>query len=104
MSWIRLAFGLIREAVGTEEGREMIRNVRSAVRPEPTSPAASADVHALLDAQREEINRNLDSVVQALNEQNDKLMKTARRIHTWNLILTAALAATFLLALLAYFR
>lgn len=104
MNWVQIAFGLIREAVTTNQGREVISNIRSAVRrdaPEPAGPAV--DVHALLAEQRTEIDKNLDTVVQMLNAQNEQLLRAIRRLQMWNAALTAGLLVAILIALLAYF-
>jgi hypothetical protein len=104
MNWVQLAFGLIKEAVTTEQGREVINNVRSAVRrdtPEPAAPAV--DVYALLAQQRTEIDKNLDTIVQMLNAQNERFLHTIHRLRIWNAALTAGLVVALLFALLAYF-
>src|SRR5687768_7758591 len=101
MNWVQLAFGLIREAVTTDQGREVISNVRSAVRrdsPEPATPVV--DVRALLAEQRSEIDKNLETIVQMLNAQNERFLYTIRRLQIWNAALTAALVVVLILALL----
>jgi hypothetical protein len=104
MNWFQLAFGLIKEAVTTEQGREVINNVRSAVRGEgqPAPPSAS-DIHALLVEQRAQIDRNIEAIVQSLNAQNQRFNDTIRRLRIWNAALTVGLVIALLLALLAYF-
>lgn len=104
MSWLTVALGLIREAVGTDAGQEVIGNVRSAMRketPEGPKPASRADLESLLTEHRIQIDRSLETVVRMLNAQNEKLTETIRRQRIWNI----ALAAGFVVALvLALFR
>jgi hypothetical protein len=104
MNWMQIAFGLIKQAVTTDQGREVINNVRSAVRRDaPESAAPAVDVRALLAEQRTEIDKNLETIVQMLNAQNEQFLRTIRRLQMWNAALTAGLLVAFLLALLAYF-
>ena len=102
MSWITVALGLIREAVGTEAGREAISNVRSAIRkdaPEGPKPASRADLESLLAEHRVQVDRSLDAVVRMLNAQNEKLTETIRRQRIWNIALAAGIVVALLIAL-----
>jgi hypothetical protein len=104
MSWFKVALGLLSTAVGTEAGREVIRNVGSAMRKDPPPPEAS-DARMDLDAvqtmitrHREEVGRNLEAVVQMLNAQNQKLEEEIRRQKRWNAVLAAGLGIAIILA------
>ena len=103
MSWLTVALGLIREAVGTEAGREVIGNVRSAIRkdaaPEGPKPASRADLESLLAEHRVQVDRSLDAVVRMLNAQNEKLTETIRRQRIWNIALAAGIVVALLIAL-----
>jgi len=62
MRWLKLAFGLIREAAGTQIGQEVIENMRSSARNKPSEPAsAPVDVDALLAEHRLQVDRNLQT-------------------------------------------
>ncbi len=103
MSWLTVALGLIREAVGTEAGREAISNVRSAIRkdaaPEGPKPASRADLESLLAEHRVQVDRNLEAVVRMLNAQNEKLTETIRRQRIWNIALAAVIVVALVIAL-----
>jgi hypothetical protein len=102
MSWLTVALDLIREAVGTEAGQEVINNVRSAIKKEaPEGPklASRADLEAALAEHRIQVDRSLEAVVHALNAQNQTLTKTIRRQMVWNIALAAGLVITVLIAL-----
>ena len=104
MNWVQLAFGIIKEAVTTDQGREVINNVRSSVRrdaPEPAAPVV--DVRALLAEQRTEIDKNLEAIVQMLNAQNEQFLRAIRRLQMWNAALTTGLLIALLLKLSGYF-
>jgi hypothetical protein len=106
MSWFKVALGLLSTAVGTDAGRELISNVRSAMRkdaaaPEPSpSPVDMDAVQSLLAAHRSEVDRNLDAIVQLLNAQNQKLLDVNRRQRTWNFVLAAGIVIAIIVALL----
>jgi hypothetical protein len=107
MDWLRVALGLIREAAGTEAGREVIDNVRSAIRKD-ASPAAppppSIDIETLIAEHRAQVDRNLEVVVQALNAQNQKLEHAVRRQRIWDIALAAGILILFVLVLWLFFR
>jgi hypothetical protein len=94
MSWFKVALGLISTAVGTETGREVISSVRSAIRkddPQPGPPSAGLnieEVQALIARHRADVDRNLETVIQTVNAQNQKLAAINRRLWIWNILLT----------------
>jgi len=92
MDWLRLAFGLIRDAVETE----------AAPPPRPAPEAQTGtDIESRLAEHRAQIDRNLEAVVHMLNAQNAKLAESSRRQRIWNISLGAGLGVTLLIALLA---
>jgi hypothetical protein len=110
MSWLKVVFGLITTAVGTEEGRQALNNVRSAIRRETPEPgpqtARSADidyltVQGLLAQQRSEIDRNLEAIVNMLTRQNEALAEINRRQRIWNIALATAFVIAVIVALLS---
>jgi hypothetical protein len=106
MSWLKVALGLISTAVGTEAGREVISNVRSAILKDPPSDETPPQglnmetVQSLIARQREEVDRNLESIVQMLNNRNQRLEEIVRRQRIWNVGLAAAVVITVIIALL----
>ena len=104
MSWLRVAFGLIREAAGTETGQEVLSSVLSQGRRNPSSGSGSEqvqmDIGTTLAEHRAQIDNNLETMVRMLNAQNEKLTLTIRRQRIWNMALAAGLAVAFLIALL----
>jgi hypothetical protein len=106
MSWLRVAFGLLREAAGTQIGQEVIQDIRSRARSKPSGPAAAPaplNVEALLAEHRSQVDRNLEAVVAMVNEQNTRLTATVRRQRTWNLVLGCGLVIALIAAILAAF-
>ena len=102
MSWLKVAFGLIREAAGTQIGQEVIQNMRSPARSKASEPAAAPlNVEALLAEHRLQVDRNLDAVVAMLNEQNSRLTETVRRQRIWNLALAGGLVIALIAAVVA---
>ena len=95
MDWLRLAFGLIRDAVTTDE--PPVRNSP----PGPPQQQPSENIEGLLAEHRAYVDRNFETVVQMLNAQNEKLTETNRRQRIWNISLAVSLAVTFLFAILA---
>jgi hypothetical protein len=99
MSWLKVAFGIIREAAGTELGQEVIDNIRSG-RSRSAEPVTTApDVDALIAEHRQQVNRNLETIVAMLNEQNARLNEALRRQRIWNIALAAGLAVAIVLAI-----
>jgi hypothetical protein len=99
MSWLKVAFGVIREAAGTQIGQEVIENIVSSGRNKTSEPAPSPmDIHALLAEHRVQVDRNLEAVVAMINEQNSRLAETIRRQRVWNLTLAAGLVTVLILA------
>jgi len=104
MNWAQLAFGLIKQAVTTEQGRDVINSLRSAMRRDgPEAATAPVDVVALLAEQRKDIDRNLETILQMVHAQNEQLLRTIRRLHVWNAALTAGLLVVLLHTLRSYF-
>jgi len=102
MSWLKVAFGVIREAAGTQLGQEVIDNIRSSRRNKTSDPAPSPiDVQALLAEHRAQVDRNLETVVVMVNEQNSRLAETIRRQRIWNLTLLAGLVIVLIVVIVA---
>jgi len=102
MSWLKLAFGLIRDAAGSQLGQDVIENIRSSGKnniPEPTP--TPIDVQALLAEHSARVDRNLETVVAMVNEQNSRLAATMRRQRVWNIALAAGLVIALVLAIAA---
>jgi hypothetical protein len=107
MSWFKVALGLISTAVGTEAGREVISNVRSAIRRDdataepPSSERMAAEaIQTMLAQHRAEVDRNLEALVQTLNAQNEKLRSVVRRQQTWNFVLAIGIVIAAIVAFL----
>ena len=103
MDWLRLAFGLIRESVGTQVGQEVINNMRSSARkgPSDTAPTPAVDVETLLAEHRAQVDRSLEAVVAMLNEQNSRLAATIRRQRIWNFALAGGLVIVLIAEMIA---
>jgi hypothetical protein len=100
MSWLRVAFGVIREAAGTQLGQEVIGNIRSSGTNKTSVPSPSSiDMQTLLAEHRAQVDRNLEVVVAMVNQQNSRLAETIRRQHIWNLTLAAGLVIVLVLAI-----
>ena len=105
MSWFKVAMGLLSSAVGTDAGREVLSNVRSAIRKDPPStetPPQGFDVDLIQSAitrHRQEIDRNIETVVQMLNLQNQALEALTRRQQKWNIALAASVVIAIAIAL-----
>lgn len=102
MNWLKLAFGLIREAAGTQIGQEVIENMRSSARNTTSEPASPPlNVEALLAEHRLQMDRNLEAIVAMLNEQNARLTETIRRQRIWNFALAGGLVIALIVAMVA---
>jgi hypothetical protein len=102
MSWLKVAFGIIREAAGTELGKEVIGNIRSTGKNKNSEPSpAPLDVEALLAEHRAQTDRNLEAVVALVNQQNSRLDASLRRQRVWNFALAAGLVIALVLAIAA---
>ncbi len=101
MSWLKLAFGLIKEAAGTQIGQEVIDNMRGGRNKTSEPAAAPLNVEALLAEHRLQIDRNLEAVVAMLNEQNARLTETVRRQRIWNFALAGGVVITLVIAIVA---
>ena len=102
MSWLKLAFGLIREAAGTQLGQDVIENIRSSGKSSTAEPAPTPiDVQALIAEQSARVDRNLETIVAMVNEQNSRLDAAIKRQRVWNVALVAGLVVALILAILA---
>ncbi len=97
MSWVQVALGLIREAVGADAGQEVLNSIRGNA---PASSAQTPDIDALLAEHRSQVDRNLEMMARMLNAQNEKLTETIRRQRIWNIVLAVGLVIAILSALL----
>jgi hypothetical protein len=103
MNWLKLAFGLIKEAAGTEVGQEVINNVRSSIRKEPAGPppGPAVDIESLVAEHRAQVDRSLDAIVDKLNEQNTRLEAAVRAQRIWNYALAASVVIVLIVVLVA---
>jgi hypothetical protein len=97
MSWLRIAADLLRDAMSS-----------SSESPEPVQeappPADISGVIGILNQHRSEIDKNFKTVVQMLNAQNERHIKTIQIQRRWNYGLTAALVIVAILAIASYWR
>lgn len=105
VDWIRLAFGLIREAAGTEKGQEVIDDLRQRVRGKaPTvegqavAMATVQDVLLELQELRERTEKTLDLLVRTINAQQQALEVLEKRQRRWNLTLATGVAVALAMA------
>ena len=84
MNWMQLAVNLTRDFMKPDA-------------PQPPK-VQNTDLGAALAQQFEVIDRNMESMVRALNVVNSRLEATVRRQRIWNYALTAALLIAVLVA------
>ena len=98
MDLFKVAFGLIRNAVGERVGHE----VANMVRPEKSDgPASPVDVEALLAKHRAQVDSSLHSVLEAMKQQDTRLEEVVRRQRVWNFSLALGLVIAIVVAILA---
>lgn len=102
MNLLRLAIGLIRDAVETKVTQEVSNivrpsPVREATRPDPRE----VDVEALLADHRAQVRASLEQIMEAVNKQNARLERQLQRQRSWNFALAAGVALALILAILA---
>jgi hypothetical protein len=102
---MRIAFGLIREAVGTEAGQEVINKVGSAIRKDSSAnpPPETVDIEARLAEHRAQVDRNIETMVQMLNAQGRQLVEMNRRQRIWNIALASAVALVLIAVVVVYY-
>ena len=100
MNLLKLAYGLLRDVVGTDIGREVIDSMRPS-RPRDVEHPPAVDIETLLGEHRAQVNESLEAVVRKVNEQNAILRETARRQRIWNLSLAGGLILTLAAAIVA---
>ena len=97
MSWVTLALGLIRDVATTEQGQEIINDLRTGVsgnRTTSSAPNREEEVGEWRQSVEERLSvadRNAAILVQMLNAQDENLVKIQKRQRLWNLILTAGI-------------
>jgi len=84
MSWLSLAAGLLRDAMSSEPAP------KQAEAP-PIAAQTVDDLVGLLNQHRAEIDRNFDSVAQALAALNARQLQAEKMQKRWNYGLAAAL-------------
>jgi len=100
MSWLKTVLGLVGAAVGSEAGREVVENVRTAMRKDsPPAAPSVAEVETLLSEHRNQVNGSLERLARELATQNERLDVVVRRQRRWNILF----AIGIVLALLAAF-
>lgn len=80
----------------------------SSSEPEPVQdappPANIAEMTALLNRHRAEIDKNFEAVVAMLNSQKERHLKALQIQKRWNYGLTAALLAVVIVGLVVYWQ
>ena len=99
MSWLKTVLGLVGAAVGSEAGREVVQNVRTAMRKDspPASPSV-AEVEALIAEFRNQVNGSLETLARELAAQNQKLGAVVRRQRWWNILFSIGIIVALLVA------
>jgi hypothetical protein len=93
MNWVKMGFDLIREVVAaTSEPAEP-----------PPQPPPAADLTGHFARHRAEVDRNLETIVQMLNAQNERHLQTIKIQQRWNYGLTAAVIVLAILLALTQF-
>ena len=83
MSWLQLAAGLIRDAMHSGESAEPVERM-------PLPPTDISDIVKLIGHHRAQIDKNFETVVTMLNEQNERRLSAMRIQKRWNYGLAAA--------------
>lgn len=103
MNWLDLVLGLAREAATSETGQEILRDLRGTAAKKKDF-AGVQDVEGLklvLEERQVQVDRNFELIVQMLNSQSDRFLKTNRRQRIWNIALAAG--TVLAIALTIYF-
>jgi hypothetical protein len=87
MDWLRLAVELTRDALRTSSSAER----------EPQKPV---DLGTALTEQFAQIDRNIDSVVRAVNARQAEFERTIRRQRIWNIVLAVGIVIALIAAFL----
>ena len=96
MSWFTLALGLIKEAAGTEVGRDIINDMRPgtpgqrAKQAQDPGPAATEAWRRSVEERFGVAGRNTEMLVQMLNAQDEALIRIQKRQRIWNLCLSGS--------------
>jgi hypothetical protein len=85
MSWLSIAAGLLRDAMGSSSAPEPVQDA-----PPPESLTEMTD---LLNRHRAEIDKNFEAIVGMLNAQKSRHLEAMKIQRRWNYGLTAALVA-----------
>jgi hypothetical protein len=96
MSWLRIAADLLRGAMSSSEPAEPVQ--------EAPPPSDISGVIGLLNRHRTEIDKNLVTVVEMLNVQNERHLKAIQIQRRWNYGMTAALVLVAILVIASYWR
>jgi hypothetical protein len=105
MSWLRLAFGLVREAASTEVGQDIINDIRAnafKTREQALERTESINqVKVFLEERLSVLDRNIGMLVETLNRQHAMLVEMQKVQRVWNLVLAGgvvmAIAVAFLI-------
>jgi len=98
MSWLSLAAGLLRDAMSSDPAPKQAEAT-------PIASQTADDLVGLLNQHRAEIDRNFDSVAQALAALNARQLQAAQMQKRWNyglaagLLLAVGIAVTALILL-----
>jgi hypothetical protein len=96
MSWVTLALGLIRDVATTEQGQEIINDLRTggagrATRGAPNREEEVGEWRQSVEERLSVTDRNTEMLLHMLNAQDESLAKAQQRQRLWNLILAASI-------------
>lgn len=97
MSWVTLALGLIRDVATTEQGQEIIHDLRTGAsgnRTNRSAPNREEEVGEWRQSVEQRLSvtdRNTAMLVHMLNAQDENLVKIQKRQRLWNLILAVGI-------------
>jgi hypothetical protein len=97
MSWLRIAAGLLRDAMSSSS--EVPEHVQEA-----PPPADISAVMGIMNRHRSEIDKNFETVGEILNAQSERHLKAIQVQRRWNYGLTAVLVIVSILAIASYWR
>ena len=108
MSWLTLALGLIRDVATTQQGQEIINDIRTgatgnkSTRPTPNREEEVGSWRQSVEERLSVTDRNIAMLVQMLNAQDENLIKIQKRQRLWNLILASGLFAALAIPFLGW--
>ena len=108
MDWLRLAFGLIRDAASTDAGKEVIEDLKSAAsrkEVDPTNPTTYLEtLRASVEANQRRTDHNIDMVVRMVNAQQEALARIQKKQRVWNVALAVGVGIALALIVMLFLR